>query len=47
MLNIDASEKSFSYSKQEFQKAGERLKKLVDDFPNAIIIPGTAYVEKT
>lgn len=47
LLNMDAFEKSFSYSKQEFQKAGERLKKLVDDFPNAIIIPGTTYLEKT
>ncbi|MCC5014698.1 MULTISPECIES: hypothetical protein [unclassified Legionella] len=46
LLNMDASEKNFSYSKQAFQKAGERLQKLVDDFPKAIIIPGTTYMEK-
>ncbi|CEK10780.1 hypothetical protein [Legionella hackeliae] len=38
---------NLSYTKSEFVDIEKRLQKLANDYPQAIIIPGTAYIQKT
>ncbi|KTD08144.1 hypothetical protein SAMN02746073_2957 [Legionella jamestowniensis DSM 19215] len=47
LLDMKDLTTNFSYTKQAFIEAEKRLQKLANDYPQAIIIPGTAYIEKT
>jgi hypothetical protein len=47
LLNKDDAMLGSFNSKTELLDAEKRLQKLAKDYPQAIIIPGTAYVEKT